>query len=367
MKIDKNIERWFKSNPLPLSFSPEQIDEENGIISDVVVCEVGQAKGHGVSLELSFIEKLVNYCVTHFSSAGLKARFGHPSMSDSTMGAQLGHFKNFRVRDNQAIADLHLLASAELSPTKPGMRSWMLSMAKEATDFVMSSIVFSEKALYQYDDEGTRVIIERDDWGEFTAAYADKEVFVEFNQIHYTDMVEAGAATNSLFSQQFNRDKFAVQAVEFVQDNPELHKFLKANPAKLVEFCKPLGIVLPTSNKFSTKLTEVFFGKDKPEDENTFSDELKAQFKKEIDEAKSQFAQFKTSNAQTVKELTERAEKAEKELKAANEKIEEWGELIPKPPTQLKPGQQEPPVAPEKETKFAASLRAKSEKYIIKD
>ncbi|MEL6143607.1 MAG: hypothetical protein AAFU67_18555, partial [Bacteroidota bacterium] len=235
-----NNVRWLKSQPIVLSFSSENIDEENGVISDVVMCETGPAKGHGYHLEQSFIDGLAAYSEKYYNdgSLGLKARFGHPSLSDTTMGSQMGYFRNIRVREHQVIANLHLLDSAELSPKAPQMRSWMLSMAKEAPEFVMSSIVFSGSGYYQYNPETSeRVELDFNEYGQPVPAFENERIYVDFKEDkgakwYYTDLVEAGAATNSLFSANINKEKFAVRAAEFVRENADIHLFLKKHPEK---------------------------------------------------------------------------------------------------------------------------------------
>jgi hypothetical protein len=267
--------RWLKSQPVILSFEEGQIDAENGIIRDVVMCQAGPAKGHGVHLEESFVEQLVAYDHKNYSEGnGLKARFGHPALSDTTMGSQMGYFRNQRYKDGKAIADLHLLDSAELSPKAPQMRSWMLSMAQEANDFVMSSIVFQPSGYYQYDPEtGARVELETSSWGQPRVQYDGERVYVDFNEEkgarhYYTDLVEAGAATNSLFSQEFNRDKFAVRTIEWLQENEDILSFIKQEPGKIVEMCEKLGVDLPKPKiTFGDKITALknwLNGQDEP-------------------------------------------------------------------------------------------------------
>jgi len=247
------MERWLKSNPVALQFNSDQIDRDNGIIRDVIIVEAGAAKGHGVHLEESFIEHLINYDQQHFSDTGNKARFGHPSMSDSTMGTQMGYFRNFRKEEGRGIADLHLLKSADKSPTKPQMREWMLSMADEATDFVMCSIVFKPSGYYQYDPEdGSRVDLETSSWGRPRVKFENERVYVDFNEEkgarhYYTDLVESGAATNSLYGQQFNQDKFAVRTIEWLQENPDILQFIRSNPHKILEMCESLEIPISTN------------------------------------------------------------------------------------------------------------------------
>ena len=268
--------RRFKSEPV-VSFDPSNVDEENGIIRNVVMCQVGPAKGHGISLDQEYINELVAYDIKHYSETGLKARFSHPSMSNTAMGTQMGVFKNFSVRGEQAIADLHLLESANLSPNNPGIKDFMLSIAKEKPEFVMMSIVASAGYFFQKNENGEKHILAEkvnktkgyNHVNEFKEELGDVFMgFGEFGTHPYTDAVEAGAATDSLFSQQFNKDKFAVQAVEFLHDHPEIHNFLKDNPGKLIEFAEKAGVQLPTQKEtpegLFSQLKSHLFG-DKPE------------------------------------------------------------------------------------------------------
>lgn len=332
MKVNKHP-RWFKSQPASPQFEVGNVDVENGIIKDVVMCQVGEAKGHGVHLEQSFIDDLVAYANKHYKETGLKARFGHPALSSTTMGTQMGVFSNFKVRGNQAIADLKLLESADKSPTNPGVRDWMLSMAKERPDFVMSSIVFSEKRLYQYDEDGKRVTIERDDYGRPVDYDKNQNVCVEMAAVFYCDMVEAGAATDNLFANQFHQDKFAIQVVDFVREKPELLNFLKKNPAKVSQFCVKLGIELPKptytfGDKFDA-LKRIFGTPEKPDTTaldaaNKRIKELEAKVK-EFGDAKPDTKALDAANAR-VTELEEK-------VKLLKERVPE--------PTPLEPGGKE--------------------------
>lgn len=259
-------QRNFKSSPFPLSFTPSQIDAEAGIIRGVVMCEVGAAKGHGVHLEQEFIDGLAAYATEHLPKTGLKARFGHPAMSDNTMGKQMGYFRDIRVFGSQLVGDLHLLESADLSPSAPGMRAWMLAMAKEATDFVMSSIVFMPSGAYQYDPKtGEKVQLEKLRGTQFRIQFENEKVYMAFDpknpdaHLKYTDLVEAGAATNSLFSADMNPDMYAVRAIEFVQDNRDILDYLRANPHSLSEFATKLDIKLePKKTGVVAALKEFF-------------------------------------------------------------------------------------------------------------
>lgn len=287
--------RWFRSNVVLPGFSPDKIDVESGIIRDVVMVEEGPAKGHGVNLEAEFIEALVEYDKKWFSNTGLKARFGHPGASSETMGTQLGVFSNFRKRKvngkMQEIADLKVLDSAEVSPTHPGMKSWVISMAQERPDMIMSSIVFRGSGEYQRKPNGHKHRLEPDpEWYGYTnyrEEYGD--IYVEFDEEkgaahYYTDLVEQGAATDSLFSTRANPHLFVSRAHQFLDDNPDLLEFVKQHPDKVQAFLSRLGISIsqPQQKKMSKfSLTEWLLGKQQdadptPEDLETLKTELSA-------------------------------------------------------------------------------------------
>jgi len=282
--------RWLRSAPVSPEFDPQKVDAESGMIRDVVMVEEGPAKGHGVHLEREFIEGIVAYDRKYFSVTGLKARFGHPSASSETMGTQLGIYSNFRKRINkgkmQAIADLQLLDAAEQSPTHPGMKSWVLQMAQERPDFIMSSIVFRGSGEYQRKPNGHKHRL--DDYGEnYKEEYGN--VFMEFDEEngaahYYTDLVEQGAATDSLFSTAANPHLFVSRAHQFLDDNPDLLAFVKQHPDKVQAFLSRLGISIsqPQQKKMSKfSLTDWLLGKTQDadptaEDLETLKTELSA-------------------------------------------------------------------------------------------
>lgn len=295
--------RWFRSAPVAPGFEQANIDAENGIIHDVVMAQEGEAKGHGVHLESEFIDNLVRYDRQHFSKAGLKARFGHPSASSDTMGTQMGVFSNFRKREKdgkmQAIADLHLLDAAEQSPTHPGMRSWTLSMAAERPDFLMSSIVFKGSGFYQRKPNGNkhRLEINPEAWfdGEMWLNYNDSwgDIYIEFNpdngaQHFYTDLVEFGAATENLFGTTANPEFFVSRAHQFLDENPDILRFVKAHPDKMQGFLHRLGISIPQQKKkmAKTSVLDWLFGRSEDKPVDVSDTELDA-LKTELSEAKT--------------------------------------------------------------------------------
>lgn len=251
--------RWFKSKPVT-SIENAQFDRETGVIKDVILCQVGPAKGHGVWLEQEFINSIVDYGKEYYSEIGLKCRFGHPSFSDTVMGTQLGVFTNFRVRGEQAIADLKILKAAKNSKNGD-MWTWLFDMAEERPDFVMNSIVFRQGDYYKYIDGEKKKSSDYENCDEFWDTNGDdKKLYVELEELLFSDLVEQGAATESLFSAQFNKDKFAVQVNEFLNDHPALDAFIKENPEKVYGLLKQRGITLESTTWFKS-LTELFTNK----------------------------------------------------------------------------------------------------------
>ena len=321
---NKSNSRFFKTDPRPLGqFAEGDIDVDGGIIRNVVMCQEGPAKGHGVHLEGEFIDALAKYDRKHFKKSGLKARFDHPGMCSGTQGTQLGKFFNFKTREvdatdeegkaitlKQLTADLEILDSAELSPTKPGMKSWLLSMAEEAPDFIMCSIVFQFSRYYQRDDKGKKDYVweyveETDEDGYKSRRWKrpdeSKKVFIEFGdkgRHYYTDMVEAGAATDNLFSAQFNSKQFGVQVSEFLREQPQLLEFIKNNPDKVQSYLSNAGINFQISKTetFMGKVKDFFLGKSKDSDEALKGTD--AEFQKEMNESRAEFQKLQEENQQ---------------------------------------------------------------------
>lgn len=308
---------WEKSTPTLLEFAADNIDAATGVIKDVVMVQEGPALGHGVELDAEFINQIVAYDQAHFSKTGIKARFGHPNASNETMGTQMGYFQNFRVRKKagkmQAIADLHLLDSANLSPEKPNMKDWMLSMAAEAPDFIMSSIVFSPTGYFQKYTNGKKKALDPngDNYDpEQGPVYVD---FGDNGQHYYTDLVEAGAATTSLFSNQVNEHLFVVQVENFIENNPKLKQFIKAHPDRVQKFLQTLGIA--PKKTLSMSIKELFFGANKPEDDVTLSAAEVTELREKMASLETKFAALETENA----ELKGKLATAETALATANE------------------------------------------------
>lgn len=221
----KTSERWFKTDVI-FAQPDLKVDAENGIIRDVSVCTAGEAKGHGLMLEQSFIDDVAR--LGNDWKQGVKCRFGHPNMSNESLGTYLGRFTNFRVEGIKAIADLQL---DEVAKKAPGgdIYTYVLEMATKNPDMFGTSITFQYKYTYFYDKDGQKVKGENPD---------DGPTFASIEKLTGTVVVDEPAANpGGLFSSnQFNADKFAVRITGFLDENPDIWSFVEKHPEKFKPF-----------------------------------------------------------------------------------------------------------------------------------
>ena len=226
--------KYFRSNTI-YKQSPSTIDKELGIIKGIKICQPGEAKGHNIKLNTAFIEKVVK--LGNESQAGVKARFGHPNICSTALGTYLGRYKNFRINDAVAYADLHLDKSAKKSP-KGNLFEYVLELAETNPDMFGASIAFKAgKPIIEFETIG----------GE------KKEIrYATIKSLHACDMVDDPAATDGLFeegghpelvegghaerSRSVHADDFSYQVSVFLDEHPEIYKLLDKKPEILNEF-----------------------------------------------------------------------------------------------------------------------------------
>lgn len=175
-----------------------KVNRKDLSIDDVILIEVGEAEGHGFSVEEQFLVDLVQYVKKELGGR-LPSNMGH--QWDALM-YQLGRFDKLKLSDDRkrVIAKLTCFEAADRSPVMPGMLTWFLDMAEKDPRSVMCSITFVAKAFYQYDDKGTKVYVQATWWGGPKKQFEDRDVFAEFGKIYSCDIVAAGALTSTLFS-----------------------------------------------------------------------------------------------------------------------------------------------------------------------
>ncbi len=247
----------------------QEVDKENGCIYGVSVCTAGEALGHCCWLDADFISNVTQ--LGNKNIAGLKARFGHPSMSGEALGTYLGRFRNFRQEGSQTFADLYFDEIAKDSPNGD-LYAYCLGLAESDPEAFGTSIVFSPEGYY-YKKEGSGENISGDDhYSNVENDKADYELekdaegyaktYVSIKELYGCDMVDEPAANPSgLFSStQFNQDKFAVIATQFLNANPKISDFLLKSPHKLIEF-------LTRYQSMLSPITAENMPEDAPEDE----------------------------------------------------------------------------------------------------
>jgi hypothetical protein len=183
----------------------------NTILRDVRIVEEGEAQGHGVFLDSDFVADTVALA----AGRRIKCRFGHPQMCGDSLGKLLGYYDNFRLMSDDngayAVADLHLLKVADLSPDGK-LAEYISELSQVADDMFGNSIVFSALENFYKTEKGVKLY---PTWDNDTHDYKTKEgvgydseehgkideskLYVSIAQLHESDLVDSPAATRSLF------------------------------------------------------------------------------------------------------------------------------------------------------------------------
>lgn len=238
-----------------------QIDTEAGILRDVVLCQAMQPKGYAgytwvpedaddywwsdwhlfrVETDQDFINKLVEL---GSGNENLRVRFGHPGWYDSRegMSTYCGKVKNVRVRDNQAIGDIHLSDVASTAPGFGDLKSHVMNLAAEDSGAIMMSICFApgsyffknangEKEELIYSQEQIDYLLELPE--------EDRVVYESVTNWTATDFVTEGANTNDLFRSATGQMQVMRGFMDTLNRNPELWNALDAEPQEVQIFLR---------------------------------------------------------------------------------------------------------------------------------
>lgn len=162
-----------------------------------------EALGHGLSTDQRTIEMMAELAATR--SKPIRARFGHPGISEQSMGRQIANTGNYRVVGNQLLYDMQLIDAARTSPAfAQDPIEYILRMAAEYPADIATSVVISTGAVWVLPD-GTEI----DAFGESGDRMRRPEKATSKYPVmrpvyfHYTDLVQEGAVTHDgLFSQK---------------------------------------------------------------------------------------------------------------------------------------------------------------------
>lgn len=222
--------------------SSERIDEKNGIIYGLSLVTVGQAKGHDVWLDESFVKAVA--AKGSASVEPIKACAGHANMSTPSFGQQLGVFKNFRLSEDKqkCLADLHLLEAAKYAPDG-NFFDYTIVLAKTNPDLFGVSIVFLPGQSYYYNAKGQVVNGYKNPADVQCDEKGNPKVYATIVALSGADLVDDPAANPAgAFSASFSGKSFAVQASAFIQQHPLIARMIrqdaKSGFAKCISFLR---------------------------------------------------------------------------------------------------------------------------------
>jgi uncharacterized small protein (DUF1192 family) len=121
--------------------APQQINREQRVIAGAALCTRGEALGHGLWLDSTFIDQITELAKAA-SARGLKARFAHPGLCSDGLGTYLGRWKDCQRDGDVFRGTLHLSATAHSTP-KGDLAGYVLDLAEEDPTAFGTSIVFS--------------------------------------------------------------------------------------------------------------------------------------------------------------------------------------------------------------------------------
>ena len=217
MKQNAMKKYQFRANPEYNQASAQQIDAEKGVIYGVVLAQKGLNKNGTY-----FSERFLNELKDKGEERGyIKARFGHPTMCNNSLGSYIGRYKNFKVEDEKLFGDLYLddiTKDTNVEGRGITMYDYIMRMAQSNSDMFGNSIVI----LANY------VIEEYEEGGE--KKEADGHELVEWIS---SDLVDDPAATDSLFH---SADDLGVKITDFLDENPQIFEILEKEPKILGDF-----------------------------------------------------------------------------------------------------------------------------------
>ena len=207
----------FRANPEYNQSSAQQIDAEKGVIYGVVLAQKGMNKNGTY-----FSERFLNELKDKGEERGyIKARFGHPTMCNNSLGSYIGRYKNFRVEDEKLFGDLYLDEIAKDTNVEGRgitMYDYIMRMAQSNSDMFGNSIVIlANYVIEEYEEDGEK-------------KEADGHELIEWIS---SDLVDDPAATDSLFH---SSNDLGVRFAEFLDENPEVFEILEKDPNILGDF-----------------------------------------------------------------------------------------------------------------------------------
>ena len=207
----------FRANPQYNQSVTQNIDTDKGVIYGVVLAQKGLNKNGKY-----FSERFLNELKAKGDERGyIKARFGHPTMCNNSLGSYIGRYKNFKVEDEKLFGDLYLDDIAKDTNVEGRgitMYDYIMRMAQSNSDMFGNSIVIlANYVIEEYEEDGEK-------------KEADGHELIEWIS---SDLVDDPAATDSLFH---SADDLGVKITDFLDENPQIFEILEKEPKILGDF-----------------------------------------------------------------------------------------------------------------------------------
>lgn len=225
------------------------VDLDGRTISNVILCQAGEAKGHGEHIEEPFLADLVTFAQANFPE-GLPCHFGH---NWDNLGKQLGKIDNIRLEEGKVKGDLNVYESADDSPVAKNMGKYVLKLAAEDEKAINLSIVFRSGGYYQKNEAG-----ETEDVGIDAIDY-DKPLYVKFKELLACDVVDRGAVTDTLYTEESDSVLNKIKKLVGIKPSTkvqELTESLSLVRAKLSTYKSQIEHVIKQNNRLQTELSE---------------------------------------------------------------------------------------------------------------
>ena len=202
----------FRANPQYNQAVTQNIDTDKGVIYGVVLAQKGLNKNGTY-----FSERFLNELKAKGDERGyIKARFGHPTMCNNSLGSYIGRYKNFKVEDEKLFGDLYLDDIAKDTNVEGRgitMYDYIMRMAQSNSEMFGNSIVIlANYVVEEYEEDGEK-------------KEADGHELIEWIS---SDLVDDPAATDSLFHSK-NGD-LGVKFTDFLDENTEVYASLETDP-----------------------------------------------------------------------------------------------------------------------------------------
>jgi hypothetical protein len=180
---------WLRANVPAAARGLVGVDRQKKAILGYVVAQRGVFKDKRGEFDDLSLRKVVE--LMRAEPAGLKSRFGHPTLSEDGVGKYLGRAKNPRLDGDRVRADLFFDPTAFKTPGGD-LATYLMDLAESDPDALSSSLVLQSDYEAKLDAKG-RAVIDPDTGEPAPQLWRPK-------LLHASDVVDTGDAVDGLLS-----------------------------------------------------------------------------------------------------------------------------------------------------------------------